>query len=445
MSALGKLPYILAVVLLIIGVIAGFFVGQGAAPARIVTVTAPGVAPPTTVTITAAPLGLTGEVRIGALLPLTGVLSTFGAQYRVVIELAEKEINDYLASLGRPWRVKFIFEDTATDPKTHLDKLMALHGAGVKVFIGGASSAELSESLSYCNANKILIISPSSTSPALAIKDMALRYTLNDIYQGKAIAKIMWLRGVRWVIPVWRGDTWGDGLAKYTTDYFKEICRASKESCGVLEGDAIRYDPKATEFSVEAARLNDAVRRAVATYGKDKVGILLISFEEAAAIFAAAKAYSTLWEIKWTGSDGTAAIEPLKDPAIAEMVINVGFFNTMTSPGVSPLGEKIRSLVRSKLGMEPMGYTYFVYDIAWTIALSLDAVNSYDPEAVLRALPMILSRYLGASGYIELDQNGDRSVGDYDIWAIVKVDKVYEWRVIGIYKGLTETIEWYSS
>ncbi|MEM4491237.1 MAG: ABC transporter substrate-binding protein [Sulfolobales archaeon] len=443
----GKLPYAISIVLLILGIVVGFFVGQGTAPVATVTVTAPGVAPPTTITVTApvAPTGLTGEVKIGALLPLTGVLSTFGAQYRVVIELAEKEINDYLASLGRPWRIKFVIEDTATDPKTHLDKLMALHGAGVKIFIGGASSAELSEALGYCNANKILIISPSSTSPALALKDMALRYTLNDIYQGKAIAKIMWLRGIRWVIPVWRGDTWGDGLARYTIDYFKEICKASGESCGVLEEYAIRYDPKATEFSVEAARLNEAVSRAVATYGKDKVGILLISFEEAAAVFAAAKAYSILWEVKWMGSDGTAAIEPLRDPAIADMVIKVGFYNTMTSPGVSPHGEKIRSAVRSKLGMEPMGYTYFVYDIAWSVALALDAVNSYDPVEVMRILPMVLERYLGASGYIVLDENGDRSVGDYDIWAIVKVDAVYEWKIIGIYKGLTETIEWYTS
>ncbi|MCX8184365.1 MAG: ABC transporter substrate-binding protein [Sulfolobales archaeon] len=437
MSTPLKTPYVLAVFLLILGVVAGFFVGQGAAPTRTITVT-------TLVTSPVAPVGLTGEVRIGALLPLTGVLSTFGAQYRVVIELAEREINGYLTALGRPWRIKFVFEDTATDPKTHLDKLMALHGAGVRVFIGGASSAELSEALGYCNANRILIISPSSTSPALALEDMALRYTLNDIYQGKAIAKIMWLRGVRWVIPVWRGDTWGDGLSKYTNDYFKEICRASGERCGVLEADAIRYDPKATEFSVEAARLNDAVSRAAAAYGRDKVGILLISFEEAAAIFAAAKAYPILQEVKWTGSDGTAAIEPLRDPAIADVVMKVGFYNTMASPGVSPHGEKIRREVKTKLGMEPMGYTYFVYDIAWTLALAIDAANSYDPVKVMGILPSILGRYLGGSGYIELDKNGDRSIGDYDIWAIVKVGDRYEWKVIGIYRGLTETIELYS-
>jgi branched-chain amino acid transport system substrate-binding protein len=440
-----SIAYILAVVLLIIGIIAGFFAGHLTAPTREVTVTAPAAEVTRTITVTVtpptAPVGLSGEVKVGVLLPLTGVLSTFGAQYKVVLELAEKEINDYLASLGRAWRIKFIIEDTATDPKTHLDKLMALHGAGVKIFIGGASSAELSEALGYCNANNILIISPSSTSPALALKDMALRYTPNDVYQGRAIAKIMWLRGVRWVVPVWRGDTWGDGLAKYTTDYFKEICKASGESCGVLEG--IRYDPAAKEFSVEASRLNDIVSKAVATYGKDKVGVLLISFEEATAFFAAAKAYPILLEVKWQGSDGTAAIAPLLEPAIAEVAIKTGFYNTMASPGVSPHGEKIRKLVKEKLGLEPMGYTYFVYDIAWTIALALDAVNKYDAVAVKEALPLILERYIGASGYIKLDENGDRAVGDYDIWAVVKVDEKPEWKVVGLYKGLTETIEWY--
>jgi branched-chain amino acid transport system substrate-binding protein len=233
-------------------------------------------------------------------------------------------------------------------------------------------------------------------------------------------------------------------IAKYTITYFKEICRASGERCGVLEEYAIRYDPATKEFSVEAARLNDAVSRAVAAYGKDKVGVLLISFEEAAAFFAAAKAYPTLLEVKWQGSDGTAAIAPLLEPAVAEVAVKVGFYNTMTSPGVSPHGEKIRKVVREKLGMEPMGYTYFVYDIAWTVALALDAVGKYDPVAVMNVLPLILEKYLGASGYIKLDENGDRAVGDYDIWAVVRVGEKYEWKIIGLYKGLTETVEWYT-
>jgi branched-chain amino acid transport system substrate-binding protein len=429
-----KTPYILAVVFLIVGILVGYGIGYATAPRPAPTPT-PGVAP--------AP-GLTGEVRIGALIPLTGALSTFGAQYKEVLLLAEREINEYLAAIGRPWRIKFVIEDTATDPKIHYDKLVALHGTGVKIFIGGTSSAELSESLPYCDANGLLIISPSSTSPALAKPDMGLRYTPNDIHQGKAIARIMWLRGIRWVIPVWRGDTWGDGLKRYTVEYFMSICKASGESCGVLEEYGIRYDPAAKEFSVEAAALASRVEDAAKRYGKDKVGVLLIAFEEAAAFFAASKPYPILWEVKWQGSDGTAAIAPLLDPAVADMVVKVEFYNTMASPGVSPLMEKIRSYIKEKLGMEPMSYTYFVYDIAWTIALAIDAAGAYDPMKVKEVLPLVLKRYMGASGYIELDENGDRAIADYDIWAVVEVAPgKYEWRVIGLYQGLTDTITWY--
>ncbi|MEM1613235.1 MAG: ABC transporter substrate-binding protein [Desulfurococcaceae archaeon] len=442
--------YLLAVVLLIVGIVAGYGIGSVTAPRVTETVTVPGPGAATvtttvvqTVTLPAPGVGLSGEVRIGALLPLSGVLSSFGAEYKAILEYVEGEINSYLAGLGRPWRIKFVVEDTGTDPKTHLDKLMALAGAGIKIFIGGASSAELSEALSFCNANNILIISPSSTSPALALVDMGLRYTPNDLYQGKAIAKIMWERGMRWIIPMWRGDTWGDGLAKASVDEFTAICKASGETCGVIEG--IRYDPAAKEFSAEISLLASKVTDATGRYGKDKVGVLLISFEEAAAIFAAAKAYPILSEVMWQGSDGTANVAVLLDPGVADIVIKTRFYNTMASPGISPRAEIVRNVIRAKLGRDPMGYTYFVYDIAWTVALTLDAVGTYDAIAVKNALPYIHQNYLGASGLVKLDENGDRVLASYDIWFVVEEAGKYAWKVIGIYDGATGRVIWYTS
>ncbi|MGC9149246.1 MAG: ABC transporter substrate-binding protein [Sulfolobales archaeon] len=441
-----------AVVMLIIGLVAGYAIGTmrpTAVPAvpvaTIERTVAPTGAPAGVVTVTVAgagPTGLAGEIPIGFPIPLTGVLSTFGAQYRVVVEKAVDEINSYLASLGRQWRIKAIIEDTATEPKTCLDKVMALHARGVKVFIGIASSAEVSEVKSYADANKLLIISPSSTSPRLAIPDMILRYTPNDLYQGKAIAKIMWLRGARYITIIYRGDTWGDGLYSAVRDNFDKICKTAGGGCGLLE--PIRYDPAAKEFSAEAAKLNSIVSDAVSKYGADKVGVVAISFEEAAALIAAAKQYDVLGKVIWQGSDGTAAVTPLLDPAVAEFGVKVKFYNTMASPGVSPFKEKIRKWVKDALGQEPMGYTYFVYDAIWTVALTIDAIGKYDGEAIKNTLPLILQHYMGASGYIELDENGDRKVGDYDLWAIVKEGDRYMWKVIGLYKGLTDTIEFYS-
>jgi branched-chain amino acid transport system substrate-binding protein len=380
---------------------------------------------------------------IGALLPLSGPLASFGAELKTIIEYAEQEINSYLQSQGRNWRIHFVIEDTAVDPKTHLEKLMALHATGVKIFIGGISSAELSEALSYCNSKGILIISPSSTSPALALPDMALRYAPPDHAQGVAIARILWERGARWLIVMWRRDTWGDGLADATIKAFERICKASGENCGILE--RIPYDPKAKEFSLEVSQLASVVEDAVKKYGKDKIGIALISFGEAEAVFAAAKNYPILSEVKWQGSDGTANIVELLNPGIVDMVVKVGFYSTMASPELTEKADVVKNVIREKLGRDPMGYTYFAHDIAWTLALAIDRAGKYDPVAVKEVLVnQILKEYVGASGRIILDENGDRVPLRYDIWAVVKVGDKYEWKVVGVYDVLNDAIKWYS-
>lgn len=380
---------------------------------------------------------------IGALLPISGPLASFGAELKTIIEYAEQEINSYLQSQGRNWRIHFVIEDTAVDPKTHLEKLMALHATGVKIFIGGISSAELSEALSYCNSKGILIISPSSTSPALALPDMALRYVPPDHAQGVAIARILWERGARWLIVMWRRDTWGDGLADATIKAFERICKASGENCGILE--RIPYDPKAKEFSLEVSQLASVVEDAVKKYGKDKIGIALISFGEAEAVFAAAKNYPILSEVKWQGSDGTANIVELLNPGVVDMVVKVGFYSTMASPELTEKADVVKNVIREKLGRDPMGYTYFAYDIAWTLALAIDRAGKYDPVAVKEVLVnQILKEYVGASGRIILDENGDRVPLRYDIWAVIKVGDKYEWKVVGVYDVLNDTIKWYS-
>ncbi|MEM4827405.1 MAG: hypothetical protein QXK07_05125, partial [Desulfurococcaceae archaeon] len=139
----------------------------------------------------------------------------------------------------------------------------------------------------------------------------------------------------------------------------------------------------------------------------------------------------------------TAATAVLLDPGVADFAVKTRFYNTMASPGISPLAEKVRSVIREKLGRDPMAYTYFVYDIAWTLALALDAVGRYDPVAVKEALPLILERYMGASGVVRLDENGDRTLASYDLWAIVFEAGKYEWKIIGLYDGVTGRITWF--
>jgi branched-chain amino acid transport system substrate-binding protein len=466
MATKTNFVYIVVLVLaIIVAGIAGYFIGRGGAPSaqpvttsitieKTVTIeltkTATVTYLPTLTTYTTlsptptttTPTSGVEVYKIGALLPLSGQLASFGAELKTILEYVEQEINSYLQSQGKNWRIDIIIEDTAIDPKTHLEKLMSLHAAGVKIFIGGVSSAELGEALSYCNSKGILIVSPSSTSPALALPDMALRYAPPDHAQGVAIARILWERGVRWLIVMWRHDTWGDGLADATIKSFDKICEASGESCGIVE--RIPYDPNAKEFSLEVSQLASIVEDATKKYGKDKIGIALISFGEAEAVFAAAKNYPILSEVKWQGSDGTANIVELLNPGIVDMVVKVGFYSTMASPELTEKADVVKKVIREKLGRDPMGYTYFAYDIAWTLALAIDRAGKYDPIAVKEALNEVLKEYTGASGKVILDENGDRVPLRYDIWAIVKVGDKYEWKVVGSYDVLKDRIQWSS-
>ncbi|MCL7397311.1 MAG: hypothetical protein LZ167_07870, partial [Thaumarchaeota archaeon] len=126
MAAVSRTILVVSVVVaLIIGVAAGYGVALTTAPPPAVKTVTTTIATTVHHTVTAtapgAP-GLQGEVRIGALLSLTGVLSSYGENSKAALELAEKEINEWLKARGEPWYIKIYVEDTATDPKTAMDK-----------------------------------------------------------------------------------------------------------------------------------------------------------------------------------------------------------------------------------------------------------------------------------------------------------------------------------
>jgi len=441
------------VVALIVGVLLGAGVGWLSKPAVEVpgpTVTAPGVtvtvketvAGPT-VTVTAPAPGLTGEVLIGAILSMTGDLATFGENHKVAAEFAAKHANEFLKASGAKWTVKIVVEDTVTKPDIALEAVESLAARGIKFLVGPLSSGEVRAIKGYLDANKILAISQSSTAPDLGVDglpatdDYVFRFCPTDkLGQGPAMGRIMYEDGKRYVIPVWRGDAWGDGLEKAAAKKFEELGGT------VLEG--IRYPAEAVEFSVEAKDLADKVTSAVASYGADKVGVYHVSFEEVVAFFTAASEYDVLSTVKWYGSDGTANSAAMtEDPTVGEFAVKVVYPSTIFAPTRSAKYEMVRKNNIDVLGREPDSYAYSIYDIVWAYVYSLLTVDKYDAEAVRAVLPSVTRSLFGASGWIELDEAGDRQAGDYDIWGIVVEAGEYKWKHVGTYVFATDSVTWY--
>jgi len=412
-----------AVAAVVVAILVGVGIGVAAAPAII-------KAP------TAGAGGLTGDIPIGALLPLTGDLASFGQNNKVAAEIAVEEVNDFLEKMGAGWRLKLYIEDTETKPSVALEKLMALHSKGVKVVIGPMASDCLKNLKEYADSNKILVVSPSSTSPALAIPDdYIFRFPPTDELQGKIAPRFAKTIGVTHIIIVWRGDAWGDCLANVVKKRASEL--------GIEVAKEIRYAPKATEFSAEVATLANAVNSLVASgVSPDKIMVVLIGFEEARGILLDAAEYDVLWKVRWFGSDGTAlSTKLIKDPKVAEFSAAVRFVNPIAGSETEGFWRLVEK-VKERVGRIPESYSVNTYDAIWIIAHALLITNKYDGEALKNVFMKVVDQYYGANGHIVLNEAGDRAYANYLLWEIVKTDGGYEWKCTGKYDFKADAVKW---
>ena len=102
-------------------------------------------------------------ILIGALLPLTGTLPSFGESAEASFTLAVDDVNDQLANSGSSSRVRLVIEDTKTDPNVACEKLMDIASKGGRIVIGPSTSASVAAVKEYADENGILIVSSSRT------------------------------------------------------------------------------------------------------------------------------------------------------------------------------------------------------------------------------------------------------------------------------------------
>ena len=176
--------------------------------------------------------------------------------------------------MGQTWTLDIQIEDTATDPVKALEKLQELNAKGIGIIVGPQTSGETRNIKGYADSNNMLLISQSSTAPELAIAgDKVFRFVTDDTRQGPAIARALVNDGITRIVPVHRGDAWGDGLVKTTVESFEKLGGAADEG--------IRYNPETKEFSADSSILADKVQAHVDDVGKDKVAVVYIGFAEA--------------------------------------------------------------------------------------------------------------------------------------------------------------------
>src|SRR3989344_7864758 len=126
-----------------------------------------------------------GTYKIGVMYPLTGDAAAYGIPIQKTTKYAADAINAKGGVNGR--KLELVYEDSKCNPKdgnAAAQKLINIDK--VKVIIGGVCSGETLGAAPLANDNKVVMISPSATSPDITLKggDFVFRLAPSDAYAG---------------------------------------------------------------------------------------------------------------------------------------------------------------------------------------------------------------------------------------------------------------------
>ena len=379
------------------------------------------------------------EFVVGAIIPLTGSYSSIGKPVKVALEKAEQDVNKYSEKMNSSSRFNLVMANSKSSPEDSLEAIKQLHSIGAKIIVGPATSTAVLGAKEYADTNDIILISYSSTSPLLSIPgDNLLRLVPDDINQGKVIAQRMIDDGIKVVVPMWRGDIYGNELYKSTKYQFEKLG-------GKME-EGINYKPHTGKFATSLHRINfimwnkdlerldSIVSEAIKKYGNKSVGVFIISYDEITPILIQSSMYSSLGNIRWYGSDSIAQNHHItKNIDSALFAIKTNFSNPLysidtKSPKIHELSEMLEKELHDGGSIT---YPAIAYDSFWISSLSLDT-NSTNSSYLVdhknrskNSFKDIVFKTAesfdkGISGKIQLNDAGDRIGEDYDFWHISK-------------------------
>ena len=388
-------------------------------------------------------------VNIGALNDLSGQLSAQGKGDLAAEQLAIAEVNTWVQSSGCSLTFALNNQDYALNNQQALTELQAMATGGVQVVIGPLNSGTAQFILQYANSNHIMLISPSSTSPALHVTDTSTNYLFrtapNDAAQGQAIAREVLTQGAKAVIVINRDDTYGGGLANATVSFLKQDGVAASNI-----GGPYKYDPATSDFSALITQVTNEFNTLNTGANAGHVSIVSVSFQELGTLLAQASTQSpTIYNnVPWFGSDGEAQNSLLSNSTVGQytshVVLPSTLFNVVNNSKTLAFYQKYAGTQQlAAITGGGVFYTMEGYDDVWLAALSILSAGQNSGAAIHAVFPSVANSFYGLTGWEGLSGN-DRIPGSYQIWKVVASGSSFSWVLAGSWDFNTDTVTWTS-
>jgi neutral amino acid transport system substrate-binding protein len=370
-------------------------------------------------------------LKIGSLLSNTGDLASIAQPLPSAVKLAVETVNACGGINGAP--VTVVSEDDQSDPSagsaamtklTAVDKVAGVVGA----FGSGISTAAASIAVQ----NKVMIVSPGSTSPVFTdrakkgeYKGYWARTAPPDTYQAQAMAQLAIKKGFKKVATIAINNDYGVGFEKEFVASFKKLG-------GTITNEAkpTRYDAKATTFDSEVKAAFEGKPQALATLVYPDTGALLLkaAYEQGLSKGVAIMLPDGAYSPKFPDQVGKS-----KD---GKFIID-GAIGTVPGAHGKALEDFNKKWTTSGKPLTP--YLQHTWDATALMMLAAQAAKTNTGEGIMskirevaggpgeevgdlcKAVAMVKAgkkiNYQGASGNVDIDPQGD-VVGTYDIWQV---------------------------
>jgi len=371
------------------------------------------------------------NLTIGDIVPLTGDLSDYGPSGRKAAELAVDQINAAAKEAGSDHTVKVVHEDDQTDPQAAVQAARKVVDADNSTCIAGgysSTSSTIPISRSVTIREGVLQLSPASTADEISgIEDDGIlnRTSPPDRFQGPTLAGLVEeaLGGAqgKTINIAARNDAYGTGLADTFTKPWEEK--------GGQIGERVEYDPEQPSYNSEAQQI---VRG-------NPDGWVIIDFPETYAKVGPALVRTGDWDPKKSFiTDGLASGQLPKDVGRDATEGMRG-----TAPGSPDSGEAAQAFDKAyEAAGGPDRQTFDAQNFDAVVLCYLAAVaagstdgkemaaelqdvsgpggDKYTFEQLPEAIEALQNGddidYEGASGPVDLNEDGDPTSGVYDIY-----------------------------
>lgn len=371
--------------------------------------------------------GSAGDVKVGVLVPLTGDLADFGGPGAKAAELARGQFSAAAQAAGSESKLTLVTEDTKTDSQAAQEAATKLiESDSVSALAGPWASPEIIPTAENVSVDAgVPLVTPSGTAPEITdLEDdgLVFRTAPSDALQGGVLAQLVadaFGQDAR-VVTANRNDAYGTALAA-------EFTKAWEAAGGTVVRN-VAYNPEAPTLNSEAGQI---------VQGSPDAWVI-IDYPDAWKKMGPALVRTGQWDPARTfTADGLRSADL---PTSAGRRATEGMRGSFPTSEDAPAGEVFDTLWRKEVGQPRQTYDAQNFDAVMLIGLASLRAGSSDPREIADAMAEVSGPpgkkftfeqlqeaitaaeagedidYEGASGPIDLDENGDPGSSNYGTW-----------------------------